>query len=178
MASTSKKPKTDAQETKSSASNKTVSKIKSPELDAKLADVREAFDLFDPNGTGKMATKDLKVALRALGYEPTRKEIQTLVESVAPECPNELSYEEFHRVIKIKVSEEDCITDIIRAFRLFDDDKTGKISLKNLKRVAIELGEDLTDEELLDMIDQADKDGDGQISLDEFVTIFKEMSCL
>ena len=48
---------------------------------------------------------------------------------------------------------------------MFDDDETGQITFTNLRRVAKELGENLTDEELQEMIDEADRDGDGGCTL-------------
>ena len=53
-------------------------------------------------------------------------------------------------------------------FNLFDDDQTGHITLRNLKRVAKELGETMSDAELMEMIERADTDNDGEISPDEF----------
>ncbi|OAD61487.1 Centrin-1 [Eufriesea mexicana] len=75
-----------------------------------------------------------------------------------------------------KMLEKDTEEEVLKAFCLFDDDNTGKISFKNLKRVATELGENLTDEELQEMIDEADKDGDGEISQEEFLRIMKKTS--
>ena len=73
-----------------------------------------------------------------------------------------------------KISERDPREEILKAFKLFDDDNTGKVSLKNLKRVARELGETMTDEELQEMIDEADRDGDGEISEEEFIRVMKK----
>jgi hypothetical protein len=71
-------------------------------------------------------------------------------------------------------SERDSKEEILKAFRLFDDDETGKISFKNLKRVAAELGEKISDEELREMIEEADRDGDGEINEEEFLRIMKK----
>jgi len=64
----------------------------------------------------------------------------------------------------------------MKAFKLFDDDETGQITFTNLRRVAKELGENLTDEELQEMIDEADRDGDGEVNQDEFLRIMKKTS--
>ena len=63
-----------------------------------------------------------------------------------------------------------------QAFRLFDDDETSFITLKNLRRVAKEIGENMTDEELQEMIEEADRDGDGQVSEEEFLRMMKKTS--
>lgn len=169
MASTSKKHATGAVRKKNT--------IKFELTEEQKADIKEAFDLFDPDGTGKIATKELKVAIRALGIEPTKEELKRLVADVDPDGLGKLSYEEFLNIMTVKMSEKDSKEEVLRAFRLFDDDDTGKISFKNLKRVAHELGENLTDEEIQEMIDEADKDGDGEISQEEFLKIMRK-ACL
>jgi centrin-1 len=65
-----------------------------------------------------------------------------------PCFPGTIDFNDFLTMMTIKMSEKDSREEIMKAFRLFDDDETGKISFKNLKRVAKELGENLTDEEL------------------------------
>ncbi|KAL8165424.1 UNVERIFIED_CONTAM: hypothetical protein K2H54_044059 [Gekko kuhli] len=65
------------------------------------------------------------------------------------------------------------------AFDLLDADGAGTIDvkdLKNLKQIASEIGETLMDEELQEMIDEADVDGDGEVNEQEFLKILKKVN--
>ncbi|CAL1150889.1 unnamed protein product [Cladocopium goreaui] len=130
--------------------------------DEQKQEIKEAFDLFDTDGSGEIDSKELKVAMRALGFEPKKEEIQKMISDVDDDGSGTIGYEEFLKMMTHKILNRDPKDEILKAFRLFDDDETGKISFKNLKRVAKELGERMTDEELQEMIDEADRDGDGE----------------
>lgn len=165
------------QATKKTVKDKKKASSKFELTDEQKQDVKEAFDLFDPDGNGQIATKEIKVAMRALGFEPKKEEMKKLISEVDPDGVGTLSFDEFLDLMTIKMSERDSKDEVLRAFKLFDDDNTGKISFRNLKRVAKELSENLTDEEIQEMIDEADRDGDGEISEDEFLRIMKK-TCL
>ena len=137
-------------------------------------EIKEAFDLFDTDGSGSIDAKELKVAMRALGFEPKKEEIQKMISDVDTDGSGQIEWDEFLKMMTHKILNRDPMEEIRKAFKLFDDDNTGKISFKNLKRVAKELGEKITDEELQEMIDEADRDGDGEVNEEEFVRIMKK----
>ena len=71
-----------------------------------------------------------------------------MISDVDKESNGKLSLDNFLQLMGGKMSEKDTKEEILKAFKLFDDDDSGKITFTNLKRVAAELGENLTDEEL------------------------------
>ena len=50
----------------------------------------------------------------------------------------------------------------LQVFALFDHDGSGRIGFRELKRVVTELGENIGDDEMREMIEEADRDGDGE----------------
>ena len=90
---------------------------------------------------GTIDAKELKVAMRALGFEPKKEEIKKMISDIDKDGSGVIDFSEFLEMMTSKMSERDSREEILKAFRLFDDDETGKISFRNLKRVAKELGE-------------------------------------
>merc|ERR1711924_393279 len=102
------------------------------------------------------------------------EELKKMVSDVDNDGNGTIEFVEFLGMMTGKMGEKDTREDIEKVFKLFDDDSSSKITFKNLARVAEELGETIDDEELQDMINQADRDGDGAINCDEFYCIMKK----
>merc|ERR1712100_164175 len=134
--------------------------------DDQLDEIREAFSLFDADASGMIDIRELKAAMRALGFEVKNEELKKMVADIDNDGNGTIEFTEFLQMMTGKMGE--------KVSKLFDDDNTNKISFRNLARVAEELGENIDDEELQDMITQADRDGDGEINIDEFYRIMKK----
>ena len=138
-------------------------------------DLKTAFNLFDTDGLGTINVSELKVALRALGFEPGKDEIKKLLganEETAEKDLNSTSYIDFNQflnIMEMKMMEKETEEEIARAFELFMDGEESGITFDSLKRIAQRLQENITDDELNMMINEAklDKEHEG-VTREEF----------
>jgi centrin-1 len=107
---------------------------------------------------------ELKAAMTSLGFESKNQTIYQMISDLDADGSGQIDFEEFLELMTARVSDKDTRENIRKIFNLFDDEKTGFISIKNLRRVAKELGETIDDSELQEMIERADTDNDGLVS--------------
>lgn len=149
---------------------------KRPELSEEAREeIRKAFELFDSANTGLVEKRELKLMMRALGYVPRKEQLSRmlLTSGISPRA-NQIRYEEFLTLMAQIINEKDIQEEMMKAFTLFDVDNAGKITLENLRTVAEQLGEKMTDLELEEMIREADLDKDGAVNANEFIRIMKK----
>ncbi|KAJ3220569.1 Calcium-binding component of the spindle pole body (SPB) half-bridge [Clydaea vesicula] len=136
--------------------------------------LKKAFALFDTDKDNKLDYHELKVAMRALGFDVKKQEVLKILRDFDNEDQGLIDFDDFNKVMTEKILDRDPIEEIKKAFQLFDDDGTGKINLRNLRRVAKEIGEQVDDDELQAMIEEFDLDQDGEINEQEFISIMMD----
>merc|ERR1712005_88953 len=134
-------------------------KAKGGLTEEQIEEIREAFNLFDADNSGAIDVRELKAAMRALGFEVKKEELKKMISDIDNDGNGSIEFQEFLEMMTGKMGEKDTREDIEKVFKLFDDDNTG---------------ENIDEEELQDMINQADRDGDGEINIDEFYRIMKK----
>ena len=151
--------------------NSQTKKFRTEITEEQKQEIKEAFDLFDSESSGAIDAKELKVAMRALGFEPKKEEIRKILSEVDKSGEGIIRYDDFLDIMTQKMLERDPIEEMKKAFVLICEEGHDKITLKSLQKVAKELGENMTDDELNEMIVRADTDKDGKVSFEEFYAI-------
>ena len=137
-----------------------------------VIEIKEAFDLFDSDKSGQIDTNELKQALQNLGIDAKNQTLQNMLADIDKNGSGDIDFDEFIDMMTAKMSDKDTREDLQKVFDLFlGDDDADKIEIKHLKRVVKELNENLSDDELNEMITRADTERDGKVSLKNFITL-------
>ena len=156
------------------ASIKGVTKKKIKIDEEQIEEFKEAFNLFDTTHSGEIDSREFKAALKALGYEVKKDDVIAMFNEVSKEITAKISYDDFLKIMTPRIKDRSSREEIMKIFKLFDEDNTNKISLKNLKKVAQEIGENISDDELKEMMQEADKDKDGFIGAEDFYRVMRK----
>ena len=137
-------------------------------------EIKEALELFDINGDGKINAREIRGAMQSIGFDeknPMVYEVMTELDNPRSKNAGGATFNDFCQTVNYRVPEKESTEDLRKVFNLFvDDPVSGTTSLESIKRVADELGENIEEVELNAMLNKASKAG-AKLTFDDFVAI-------
>ncbi|CAG9583911.1 putative calmodulin [Leishmania major strain Friedlin] len=140
-----------------------------------ITELKEAFSAFDADCDGSITVDDLEQVFSSIGHKVSRKKLQSILCEADLDSNGVIDFPEFLTLVATKLNDpEEKELEMRRAFRMYDLGNTGFITVPNLRFVMGRLGCFLTTEQAFDMISEADADGDGKLSFDDFRRVMTE----
>ena len=143
--------------------------------DQQLQEFKEAFSILDKNGKGKITIAELGDFLRSLGQiDPSDDEIKQLIKDVDIEKKGAIDFPQFLKLMELNSIDSDKETNY--AFKLFNNSSSssnGTISANEMQAVLQKLGENLTIDEIKDMMNEIEQNNHGVLTFDGFRKMMK-----
>ena len=136
-----------------------------------IAEFKSAYKAHSKDDETPLQNKDLGTVIRSLGFYSSEAEVAQMIEEGDAEGMGWIDIQDFFKLMAKQIKEPIMTEDEIRsAFRVFDKESNGFISATELRHVLMGVGEPLTEEEMEELIRNAEVDGDGQVNYEEFVS--------
>ena len=155
-------------------------KIQRPGLsNEEIEEIRQAFELFDSSGEGKLDPKELISSMKALNFDkenPTMFNIIADLDTIEAKKNGGITFDEYVTSINMKLRDSQSKEGIRRIYDMFiDDPNSDTININSLRKVALELGETMSNDDLEDMLERTSTSGK-EITFDEFYEIMTKKS--
>jgi len=139
-------------------------------------EMKEVFNLFDKEGRGAIDPKEVRVQMSKLGFQADNTTIYQLMSDLDTDGSQMLEIDEFEWMMheSLQYNSDDYLSrrHLKEIFEFLDNldpaQRTGKLELEDLKRVANALGDSISDVELEAMVKAASSEGETSVSCEDF----------
>jgi len=136
--------------------------------DTQVKAAKEAFKSFDKKGEDKIKVGELADALKKLGHTIKPDWLEKIEDTIDKEGTGYIEFGEFCTIVKKKIQDDDDERELREMFRILDKEKRGEVNTNELRWILKNLGDDLTEADIDDMIADVDTDGSGWVDYNEF----------
>ncbi|KAL3994502.1 Troponin C isoform 2 [Acanthocheilonema viteae] len=133
---------------------------------------RKYFNTFDKENKGFIRATQIGQILRTMGQAFEERDLKKLIKEFDTDGSGEIEFEEFAAMVATFVVEDEKAgieEELREAFRLYDKEGNGYIAVSDLRDILRALDENISVEELDEMIADIDTDGSGTVDFDEFM---------
>ena len=142
-----------------------------------ICELHEAFNIFDIESKGSIETYSLVLLMNALKQYPSKEEIEQILKEVEIYNDGQIYFNQFLKIMakRLKNIKDDEDKYLKSLFDELDRNKNGLISIKEIRNIVSHSkeNENITDKEIEFIMKEANTDGDGLISFEEFMMIMK-----
>lgn len=131
-------------------------------------ELMETFALVDVNGDKVLSGKEILDSLKGLPQDEKDEEVFSLIREIEKDTTGHVTREEYMEYMANQLTDTVTRKDVEMVFHMFDVQNQGTITVEALRKVALELGESLSETELKSMLAVVDSDGDDRVTLEEF----------
>ncbi|GFN91173.1 calmodulin-like protein [Plakobranchus ocellatus] len=137
-------------------------------------EIREAFDILDEDGDGKLSLDEMRTLLQSQFMVFTDAQANELLAELDTDKSGTIEFEEFEKYVidnnLSKPTPEEFGSEMKEAFEMFDTDHNGYIDVEEFKTFMMTMGDQMTEEQVSEMMKEVDTNGDGKIDYKEFCT--------
>lgn len=136
--------------------------------DAQQKAAKDAFGAYDKRGDSQIKVGDIGSAMKKMGHNITPEFLEKWEEDIDQDGTGFIGFDEFIILARRKIQEDEDERELKEIFRVLDKEKRGEVNTSELRWILKSLGDDLTEDDIDDMIADVDTDGSGWVDYDEF----------